>query len=160
MEGKWKKTIVNSISLTFFILVTLGSINYFVVETEQAVLKYGFHLLTITLSALFLFHFKNNRTSKQLIRSLYVALGLIVFHSLLNTIAYFFVKNNLTIITSTYHECETFLHIFFYTIDRGAINLFGMEICRNQGLFWEPGILQGFLNMFFGYYINNYYENS
>jgi hypothetical protein len=29
------------------------------------------------------------------------------------------------------------------------MNLFGIEFCRNQGLFWEPGVLQGFLNMFF-----------
>ena len=58
-------------------------------------------------------------------------------------------KNNLTVTTSTYYECETFLHIFFYTTDRGLINLFGVELCRNQGLFWEPGVLQGFLNMFF-----------
>ena len=58
MENKWKKTIINSILLTFSILVVLGSINYFVVETEQTVLKYGFHLLTVTLSVLFLFHFQ------------------------------------------------------------------------------------------------------
>ena len=35
MENKWKKTIINSILLTFSILVVLGSINYFFVETEQ-----------------------------------------------------------------------------------------------------------------------------
>ena len=149
MEDKWKKAIVNSITLTFFILVVLGIINYFVVEIEQAANKYLFHLLTVTLAALFLFHFKNNRTSQQLIRSLYIVLGLIVFHSLFNAIAYFFVKNNLTVITSAYHECETFLHIFFYTTDRGIINVFELEFCRNQGLFWEPGVLQVFLNMFF-----------
>jgi hypothetical protein len=149
MEDKWKKTIANSILLTFVILVVLGIINYFVVETEQAALKYGFHLLTVTLSALFLFHFKNNRTSQQLIRSLYVALGLIVFHSLFNAIAYFFAKNNLIIITSAYHECETFRNIFFYDTERSAASLYGLEFCRNQGLFWEPGVLQGFLNMFF-----------
>ena len=149
MEDKWKKTIVNSIGLTFFILVALGIINYFVVETEQTANKYLFHFLTVTLSALFLLHFKNNRTSQQLIRSLYIALGLIVFHSLFNAIVYFVVKINLTVITSVYHECETFLHIFFYTTDKGIINVFGLEFCRNQGLFWEPGVLQGFLNMFF-----------
>ena len=149
MENKWKKTIANSILLTLSILFGLGIINYFVVETEQTVLKYGFHLLTVTLSALFLFHFQNNRTSQQLIKSLYVALGLIVFHSVFNFIAYFFVKNNLTIITSTYHECETFFHILFYTTDKAVINIFGLEFCRNQGLFWEPGVLQVFLNMFF-----------
>ena len=29
------------------------------------------------------------------------------------------------------------------------MNLFGIEFCRNQGLFWEPGVLQIYLNLFF-----------
>ena len=149
MENKWKKTIINSILLTFSILVVLGSINYFVVETEQTANKYLFHLLTVTLSVLTLFHFKNNRTSQQLIRSLYVVLGLILFHALFSFIAFLFVRNSLIAISTDYNEHETFLHIFFYITDSKTINLFGLEFCRNQGLFWEPGVLQGFLNMFF-----------
>ena len=149
MEAKWKKTIVNAVLLTFSILVILGTINYYFSITEQSANKYLFHLLVLTLAVLFLFHFKNNRTHQQLVRSLYVALGLIVFHSLFNAIAYFFVKNNLIIITSDYHECETFMNIFFYDTERAATSLYGLEFCRNQGLFWEPGILQVFLNMFF-----------
>ena len=149
MENKWKKTIINSILLTFSILVVLGSINYFVVETEQTANKYLFHLLTVTLSVLALFHFKNNRTSQQLIRSLYVVLGLILFHALFSFIAFLFVRNSLIAISTAYNEHETFLHIFFYITDSKTINLFGLEFCRNQGLFWEPGVLQGFLNMFF-----------
>ena len=149
MENKWKKTIINSILLTFSILVVLGSINYFVVETEQTANKYLFHLLTVTLSVLALFHFKNNRTSQQLIKSLHVVLGLILFHALFSFIAFLFVRNSLIAISTDYNEHETFLHIFFYITDSKTINLFGLEFCRNQGLFWEPGVLQGFLNMFF-----------
>jgi hypothetical protein len=149
MENKWNKTKVNSIFITFFMLVTLGSINYYFSITAQTANKYLFHLLSVTLSSLFLFHFINNRTHQQLIRSLYVVLGLIVFHSLFNAIAYFFLKDNLITITSEYHECETFMNIFFYDTERSATSLYGLEFCRNQGLFWEPGILQVFLNMFF-----------
>jgi hypothetical protein len=29
------------------------------------------------------------------------------------------------------------------------ISVFGLEFCRNQGVFWEPGILQAFLNSLF-----------
>ena len=149
MEKKWKKTIINSILLTFSILVVLGSINYFFVETEQTADKYLFHLLTVTLSVLALVHFKNNRTSQQLIKSLHVVLGLILFHALFSFIAFLFVRNSLIAISTDYNEHETFLHIFFYITDSKTINLFGLEFCRNQGLFWEPGVLQGFLNMFF-----------
>ena len=62
---------------------------------------------------------------------------------------YFFVSDNLYTITSTFHECETFLNLFFYTPERGIVNLQGFEFCRNQGLFWEPGVLQVFLNISF-----------
>ena len=100
-------------------------------------------------SVLVLYHFSNNRNFQILLERIYSVLKLIVFHALLSFIAFFFIRNSITMISSTYHECETFLHIFFYTTDRGIMNLFGIEFCRNQGLFWEPGVLQSFLNMFF-----------
>tara|TARA_B110000003_G_scaffold264802_1_gene289970 strand:- start:454 stop:1383 length:930 start_codon:yes stop_codon:yes gene_type:complete len=84
-----------------------------------------------------------------LVDRIYWILRLIVLHAFLSFLAFFFIKNSITIITSTHHECETFLNIFFYTTERGLMDLFGFEFCRNQGLFWEPGVLQGFLNMFF-----------
>ena len=149
MEEKWKKSTLNSIVITFSTLFFMGIINYYFSITEQIANKYFFHLLTITLASLLLLHFKNNRTQQQLTRSLYIALGLIVFHSFFNFIAYFFLKDNLIIITSEYHECETFMNIFFYSTERATASLYGLEFCRNQGLFWEPGVLQVFLNMFF-----------
>ena len=41
------------------------------------------------------------------------------------------------------------MHLFFYTPSKGIVNVFGFEFCRNQGFFWEPGILQIYLNMLF-----------
>ena len=74
---------------------------------------------------------------------------MIAFHSALNFIFYFFVRDDLSTINTTFHECETFLNLFFYTTDRGIVNIEGFEFCRNQGLFWEPGVLQVFLNILF-----------
>ena len=42
-----------------------------------------------------------------------------------------------------------FLNLFFYMPERGIVNIFGLDFCRNQGLFWEPGVLQSFLNALF-----------
>ena len=33
--------------------------------------------------------------------------------------------------------------------DYGTFSLFGFQCARNQGLFWEPGVLQFFLNILF-----------
>jgi hypothetical protein len=116
---------------------------------EQTLEKYFFYLLTVVLSSLTLFHFQNNRNKEVLLLRLYFVLRLVTVHAFVNFILFFFVKNNLTLITSTYHECQTFLNLFFYMPDRGMSNVFGLEFCRNQGLFWEPGVLQVFLNILF-----------
>ena len=33
--------------------------------------------------------------------------------------------------------------------EKSVVSIFNFEFCRNQGLFWEPGILQIYLNMLF-----------
>ena len=146
---KYEKRLVNSIFLTFFTVFFLGIVNFLFAITEQTINKYLFHCLTLVISLITIFHFYNNRSLSIFINRLYVVLKFISFHALFNFFIYFLVKNNLTLLTSTYHECETFLNIFFYSQERGVIDLFGFNFCRNQGLFWEPGILQIFLNILF-----------
>ncbi len=144
-----KRIVFPPVFLTFFSLVLLGIINYTFAANAQSLNKYGFHLLTVFISILIILHFQNNRTNGIFIKGLYFVLKLILFHSLLNFTVFFFVKNNLSIVSSTYHEYDTFLNIFFYSAEKGIVNLLGIEFCRNQGLFWEPGVLQGFLNILF-----------
>ena len=44
----------------------------------------------------------------------------------------------------------TFNYLFYYSPKIGnTINLFGFDIHRNAGMFWEPGILQAYLNILF-----------
>ena len=145
----FKKPFVYSSILSLISIISIGIINFTFAITEQSTDKYLFYLLSVALSVLTLFHFKNNRNINQFLKTLYFVLKLIAFHSALNFIFYFFVSDDLSTITSTFHECETFLNLFFYTTERSIINVQGFEFCRNQGLFWEPGILQIFLNILF-----------
>ena len=149
LEGTIKKSIFNATFFTFTTVLILGLINYNFAVVEQTTNKYLFYLLTAVLSILSLLHFKNNRKSDIFLIRFYSVLILIAFHSFLNFIIFFFIKNNLITISSAYHECETFMHLFFYTPSKGIVNVFGFEFCRNQGFFWEPGILQIYLNMLF-----------
>ena len=41
----------------------------------------------------------------------------------------------------------SFYYLFFYDAEKYKFSLFGVEFVRNQGWFWEPGILQIFLNI-------------
>ena len=147
MSKKIHKISFNSSIITIIILFGLFIINYLFAVNDQEINKYYYYFMVISVSVFSLTHFANNKN--RLLLRLYAILQIIVFHSLLNFVFFFFIKGNLSIISSTYHECETFLNLFFYTTERGIITLFGLEFCRNQGLFWEPGVLQVFLNIFF-----------
>jgi hypothetical protein len=149
LGGTIKKTILNSLLLTFTTIVAMGLLNYNFAIVEQTTNKYLFYLLTAVLSILSLLHFKNNRKAEVFLIRLHSVLLFVAFHAFLNFITFFVVKNNLTTISSVYHECETFMHLFFYAPEKGIVNVFGFEFCRNQGFFWEPGVLQVFLNMLF-----------
>ena len=145
----FKKSLVKSVILTSFSFFILGLLNYHFAIVEQTFNKYLFYLLTVFLSLLVLFHFRNNRSQMIFINKLHSTLFLVAVHALLNFFLFFFLNENLKIITSTYHECETFMNLFFYTTEKAIVSFFGFEFCRNQGLFWEPGILQAYLNILF-----------
>ena len=147
MRNKILKINFNSSIITLLILFGLLIINYLFAVNEQELNKYYYYFMVISVSVFSLMHFGDNKN--RLLLSLYTVLRIIVVHSLLNFSFFFFIKDNLSVISSNYHECETFLNFFFYTTERGIITLFGLEFCRNQGLFWEPGVLQVFLNLFF-----------
>ena len=147
MNKKIHKISFNSSIVTIIVLFGLFIINYLFAVNDQELNKYYYYFMVIFVSVFSLTHFANNKN--RLLHRLYVVLQIIVFHSLINFVFFFFINDNLSVISSTYHECETFLNLFFYTTERGLVTLFGLEFCRNQGLFWEPGVLQVFLNIFF-----------
>ena len=147
-----RKDLMNSIIFTSISVLVLFLINFFFAIREQSVDKYLYYLTVIMTSVLFYVHFTNNRSNQILLSRLNFILKLIFFHSLLNFIAYFFISDQLSEINSEYYTCKTYAYLFYYASDEitlSVMNLFGIEFCRNQGLFWEPGVLQIYLNLFF-----------
>jgi len=147
---KIKKDIFNVILATLILVISLFWINYSWAISEQSINKYQYYIMVVLVSALFLYHFYNNREEGDLLKRLYFILKLIVLHAFIQVIAYLVIGNNLTPITTFEYECDTFYHIFYYSsIENAAIPLFGLDIMRNQGLFWEAGVAQVFFNIFF-----------
>ena len=145
-----KKVPFISSVLTFLIVSLLFTINYIFAINPQSLTKYSFFGIIILTTVLVLFYFNNNDDKRALINSLYFILKLILYHSLISFIAYFFIKENLSLISSEYHESLTYNYLFYYSPnDLSIINLFGLEFIRNSGMFWEPGILQAYLNILF-----------
>ena len=132
------------------VLFFLFAINYTFAINLQSLTKYLFFGVTIFTSVLVLFYYNNQESKLAFINSLYFILKLVLFHAVFSFIAYFFVKDSLFLITSEYHETLTFNYLFHYSPKDGTIiNLLGLDMARNSGIFWEAGILQGYLNLLF-----------
>ena len=104
-------------------------------------------------------YFNNQENKKTLIDSLYFILKLILFHSIISFILYPVVENNLDVIKAYMdngeekHTTKTFKYLLYY-IDisekpEAQVTLFGVNLVRNSSIFWEPGILQFYLNLLF-----------
>ncbi|MAX05325.1 MAG: hypothetical protein CMD19_02545 [Flavobacteriales bacterium] len=145
-----KRSIYYSSFITFIVVLALFAINFVFAINPQSLTKYSFFGVIIFTTILTLFYFNNQGNKDYFINSLYFVLKLILFQSLFSFIAYFFVKDNLFLLTSEYHDTETFNYLFYYSVKEGSvINLLGLDIHRNSGIFWEPGILQVYLNILF-----------
>ena len=147
--------------LTFLVIIALFAINYIFAINPQSLTKYSFFGITIFTSVLTLFYFNNQDYKGGLLKGLYFVLKIVLFHSLFNFVAYFFVENHLFLIASDYHESLTFNYLFYYSPKEGCIiNLLGLEMQRNAGIFWEAGILQAYLNILFFLEVSVFKKNK
>lgn len=69
----------------------------------------------------------------------------IVIYSFLNFIASNFLTSLFTPFSNDSYSCNKFFYVFFYV---AHYNIFGIDIVRNQGFYWEPGVLSVVLNIF------------
>ena len=149
--SKLKKPLLNASLLGFFGFLFLFLLNYFSAISVQSLNKYGYYMMVIVVCLLTVFHFSNNRKEYHFVERLYFVLKIIVIHASINVLVFSLFKNNLSVISNSFHECQTFLNIFFYSgLEKkfALISFMGFDFYRNQGLFWEPGVLQVFLNIF------------
>jgi hypothetical protein len=146
--------------LAFVTVITLFIINFFIAEVQpQSLTKYLFFGVIFFTTTLSLFYFNNQENKNALLDSLYFILKLILFHSLISFFLYPLVESNLDIIKAYMdngeekHTTKTFKYLLYY-IDasekpEAQVTLFGINLIRNSSIFWEPGILQFYLNLLF-----------
>ena len=156
-----KQSTYYSSFLALLVIGILFAINYVFAINPQSLTKYIFFGITIFTTVLVLFYYNNQSNRDVFIDSLYFILKLILIHSVFNFFAYFVFKDNLLLITSEYHESLTYNYLFYYSPKEGSIiNLFGIDINRNAGMFWEAGILQIYLNILFFLEISIFKKNK
>ena len=133
-----------------FVLVSICIflfINYLFAITEQSTQKVLANL-TIMVSATFVvIYFNDTHKKKRFVDYLYFTLLVVLFHSLLNFFIYPLISGSLSVISNWHYECSSFLNLFFYIPQKYSFDILNFTMVRNQGLFWEPGVLQVFLNI-------------
>ena len=157
MGTKIKKSIFNASLFTLSVFLALIFANYIAAPHVEIMrgeylnyLQYAFHLLNVTSCVLILMHLKNNRVDSYFLDRIHFILKIVLYHALLSFLCYFFLKGNLIKLYGGWgneYIADSFYYLFFYDVEKHKLSLFGVEFIRNQGLFWEAGILQIFLNI-------------
>jgi hypothetical protein len=156
-----KKSVFYSSFLALFVVLALFVINFIYAINLQSLTQYSFFGVITFTTILTLVYFNNQVNKEGFINSLYFVLKLILFHSLFSFILYFIVKDHLDLLTSEYHDTETYNYLFYYSVKEGSIiNFFGLDFHRNAGIFWEPGILQIYLNILLFLEVNVFKRNK
>ena len=126
------------------ILVIILVFNYVFAIKGQQLNSYFYMVLTIIIAFFINLSIQNDNFSKSFLTVLYV----IEIHAVLSFIfSIFFVEYLQNILLHGEKVYQTFYYIFFYRIETSQVSIYGLNIIRNSGLFWEPGILQIFLNL-------------
>ncbi|MBE50898.1 MAG: hypothetical protein CMP51_04320 [Flavobacteriales bacterium] len=116
----------------------------------QEAIKYGFYLLNIMTCVLICIHIFNNIGIDKFLVYLRTVLRIILIISLITFILGIVVGNsylsNLPKWIIPSHTVQHFNYLFFYDL-KHEYTFFGIDLVRNQGWFWEPGINQIYLNI-------------
>lgn len=82
----------------------------------------------------------------SLIDALQQVLKVIAIHAVISFALSFFAGKFLVTIQTDTFRSYTFGYLFFYN---SVFEVLGLKLYRNQGIFWEPGVLQIYMNILF-----------
>lgn len=137
-----KKKVINQFILAEIFFLLLLSFNRFAVIYQNESSVYVSLFFRLTLVNIFVLYLVNY--SINFLNYFYKALSVVVLFSILNFLLGFFiipytVQTNHGVILNT---------VFFVFNYQSEIEFMGGHFYRNQSLFWEPGILSIFMNLY------------
>lgn len=138
-------TFRNSVIVILIFCAVLG-LQYLVFFPTQTLSQALYLLAKVIIAIVLVLHF-TQVPAKESNRGMLFVLTVLAWHGMLAWAAYPFIVNHLQHFTD---KLDTFAYLFFYRGDfltgHGSFNLLGVSLIRNQGLMWEPGIFQYFMN--------------
>lgn len=130
--------------ITLMILIFFLIINYLTAIPNQSPKTYIYYLTIFILAFLM-----NLTIKKNIVLYVYKVLIFYQYHALLTFILVIVMKNFFIPIEVSEERIYYSLYFIFFHLpeDLHKITVFGLDFIRNQGLFWEPGILQLYMNI-------------
>lgn len=146
IKNLYKRELLIFVQLLVLFL-SLLTINYLFASSPQSTQKLLANIVIFTTSIFSAMYYCREENKKLFIPHLYLVSKIILIHALINFFIFPFVKPFLIEISNSRYDCVTFLNVFFYLKYTHSFSVLGIELVRNQGIFWEPGVLQIFLNL-------------
>jgi hypothetical protein len=146
---KMKNVILNSTIYALIAIIFCLWLCYIRGVAPQETSKYLWMLITFVIGGAICIYFFTSFTYTEFIKLFYKGLNIIRIHAICGGLLMPFLIRYSTIVDNEYSfKAFSFKYLFFMRSDQYAFNLLGLSFYRNQGLFWEPGVLQFYLNLF------------
>ena len=146
IRGLYKTDLIRFFQLVV-LFISLLLVNYNYASVEQSIQKLLSNILIFACSIFAALYYSREENKSQFINHLRLILKVVLIHSIINFLIYPSVELNLIEISNERYDCLTYNYLFYYLGETHLVNFFSFEIARNQGIFWEPGILQIFMNL-------------
>lgn len=134
---------------TFVTIIFCITVNYIFSVKPQEFSKYAYLSLVFFTQGLFCVFLFSNFTYDRFLIHFYKILSLIRTHAILNAVVitlFPFLLSHHVLNEFSGYEGDTFMFVFNKRADQYSFSILGFALTRNQGLFWEPGVLQFYLN--------------
>ncbi len=150
-NNKVNRFALKNFCIILCLVVFIFFLKYIFLSETQAISQYITRFANIVTALLILMYFSDK--PEYLIKIIYSVLYFIMLHALLSFAAWYVVKNSLIFVPSI--KTNTFNYIFYYLhsddIERieesRIIEFYFLNFFRTSGIFWEPGILQFYMNI-------------
>jgi len=164
-KSKLRANLTKSFVIVLLFVLFIIFINYVFSIKPQDIVKYIYIYMIFFTQGLFCIFVFSVFSYKRFISIFYRILKFIRLHAILNALIvtfFSFILFQHKVNDFNGYPVDTFYYIFNRFADQYSFNIGGISLIRNQGLFWEPGVLQLYLNLllFFQLYIikNNKFE--
>ena len=145
-----RQALVSAFIFGIIIISSCILIDYIFSIKPQDGSKYAFLLIQFVVAGLLCIYLFSVFTYEDFLQLFYKVLKFIRWHALISAVfisalPFLFTTH----ITNDYtgYDAYSSLFIFFKLSKQYAFEIFGLSLTRNQGLFWEPGVLQFYLNL-------------